>query len=186
MPGPAATQPLGIAILGCGRISAHHARAIGRLPQHGRVVVVADQDAARAAALAAAHGVAATARDLDEVLARRAVDAVLVCTPNALHADQSIRILESGRDVLVEKPFAENAADAERMAECTARTGRVQSAAKASSNSGNPPRRPASRPGTNLECVSRGAARRCSPAITYEGSSLWNAGISCRSAAPRR
>lgn len=125
MSGTPSRQSLGIAILGCGRIAGRHAEAIGRVPDLGRVVVVADPDPARAAALAQAHGVGATARGLDEVLARRDVDAVLVCTPNALHAEQSIRILESGRHVLVEKPFAENAADAERMAECAARTGRV-------------------------------------------------------------
>lgn len=125
MSNPTPAKPIGIAILGCGRISGHHARAISRLPGHGRLVAVADQDPARAASLAEAYGGVAVARDLDEVLARRDVDAVLVCTPNALHAEQSIRILESGRNVLVEKPFAENAADAERMAECAARTGRV-------------------------------------------------------------
>jgi predicted dehydrogenase len=125
MPGPVAHPPVGIAILGCGRISGHHARAISRLPAHGRLVAVADHDTARAAALADAYDGVAVARDLDGLLARRDVDAVLVCTPNALHAGQTIRILESGRDVLVEKPFAENAADAERMADCAARTGRV-------------------------------------------------------------
>ena len=121
----AAPRPLGIAILGCGRIAGHHAKAIGALPALGRVVVAADPDPARAAALAQAHAIAATARHLDELLARRDVDAVLVCTPNALHAEQSIRILEAGRDVLVEKPFAENAQDAARMAAAAAATGRV-------------------------------------------------------------
>jgi predicted dehydrogenase len=121
----ATSPPLGIAILGCGRIAGHHAKAIGALPALGRIVAFADPDPARARALAETHGVASVDLDLDAVLARRDVDAVLVCTPNALHAEQSIRILESGRHVLVEKPFAENAADAARMAECAARTGRV-------------------------------------------------------------
>ena len=125
MTGPSSAHSLGIAILGCGRIAGHHARAIAALPELGRVLVAADADPARAAALAQAQGIPETARDLDAILARRDVDAVLVCTPNALHAAQSIRILESGRHVLVEKPFAETAADAERMAETAARTGRV-------------------------------------------------------------
>jgi predicted dehydrogenase len=43
------------------------------------------------------------------------VDALVICTPNYLHAPQSIAALEAGVHVLVEKPMAMNAGEAEAM-----------------------------------------------------------------------
>jgi predicted dehydrogenase len=119
------TAPLRIGIVGCGRISSWHAGAIAQLPQRGRVVALADPDVGRAREVAAKFGVEAVYDGLASMLADPAVDAVVICTPNGLHADQSIAALESGRHVLVEKPMAENSADAERMAAAAVRTGHV-------------------------------------------------------------
>ena len=40
------------------------------------------------------------------------VDAVLICTPNGLHAAQAQAALRAGKDVLVQKPLALSCADA--------------------------------------------------------------------------
>jgi predicted dehydrogenase len=120
-----ASAPLGIALVGCGRISHSHAGAIATLPALGRLVAVVDSDPARAREFAARHGNPAQCADLSAALSRPDVDAVVLCTPNALHAGQAIAALEAGRHVLVEKPMAESTADAERMADCARRTQRV-------------------------------------------------------------
>lgn len=117
--------PLGVALIGCGRIAHSHARAIAALPEQARIVTVADADPARAAAFAAAWSDSAVSADLATALARPDVDAVLLCTPNALHAAQSIQALDAGKHVLVEKPMAESVADAELMADAARRSGRV-------------------------------------------------------------
>jgi len=51
--------------------------------------------------------------DLSESLARPDVDAVILCTPTQMHAQQAIACLSSGKHVQVEIPLADSLADAE-------------------------------------------------------------------------
>lgn len=53
--------------------------------------------------------------DWKELLASDSVDAVVICTPNNMHCEQSIEALERGIHVLVEKPMALSSSDAARM-----------------------------------------------------------------------
>jgi predicted dehydrogenase len=62
---------------------------------------------------------------LEDLLAAGGFDALVVSTPNALHAEQTIAALEAGYHVLVEKPMAMNAAEAERMHITAQKTGRL-------------------------------------------------------------
>ena len=57
---------------------------------------------------------------IDEMLADDRVDLVDVCLPSYLHADAAVRVLSTGRSVLVEKPVALSVPDATRIV----RTGR--------------------------------------------------------------
>jgi predicted dehydrogenase len=50
----------------------------------------------------------------EDVLARRDIDAVLIATPNSMHADQVARAAAAGKHVFVEKPLALSLADAEK------------------------------------------------------------------------
>ncbi|MFE6736506.1 Gfo/Idh/MocA family protein [Microbacterium sp. NPDC057650] len=59
---------------------------------------------------------------LDELLAS-GVDAVMVLTPDDLHASITIRVLEAGIPVFCEKPLAIDLADADAMLETARRTG---------------------------------------------------------------
>ena len=61
------------------------------------------------AALAERHGIPRTTTDWRELAADPEVDAVIIGTPNALHAPQAIACLEAGKHVLVEKPMAAHA-----------------------------------------------------------------------------
>lgn len=120
-----APAPVGIAVLGCGRISTAHIDAIEAQPQHARLVAVIDQDLGRAQQLAARHGMPRAFDSLSAALALADVDAVLICTPNELHTAHALESLAAKRHVLVEKPMAENAADARRMADAAVAAGRI-------------------------------------------------------------
>jgi predicted dehydrogenase len=51
-------------------------------------------------------------------------DAVSVCTPNGLHAENTIAALEAGKHVIVEKPMAMNAKEAQKMLDAAKRAGK--------------------------------------------------------------
>ena len=90
---------------------------------NSRLVAVVARDAEKAAAFAAKHGAEWSSTDYDEMLARRDVDAVLITTPNALHADQVVAAAQAGKHVLSDKPLALSARDAQRAFDACAAAG---------------------------------------------------------------
>src|SRR5436309_14585340 len=60
----------------------------------------------RSARFAQQHGSARSYRDLEEMLGDRDIDAVWICSPNHLHAEQVARCAAAGKHVLVEEPLA--------------------------------------------------------------------------------
>ena len=85
-----------------------------------------DPDRTRMEGAIAAFGIpeASVFTDLEECLARTGADLAIVCSATAAHADIVERIAAHGLHVLVEKPFAGNAADARRMIAAMERAGR--------------------------------------------------------------
>ena len=53
--------------------------------------------------------------DLDALLAREDVDAVIVCASDKAHCDIAVRAMRAGKDVLCEKPMATTVEEAEEM-----------------------------------------------------------------------
>jgi 2-hydroxy-4-carboxymuconate semialdehyde hemiacetal dehydrogenase len=64
-------------------------------------------------AIAAKYGIGHATTDLAESLARDDVDAVILCTPTQMHADQAIACMNAGKHVQVEIPLADSWADSE-------------------------------------------------------------------------
>ena len=97
------------------------------LPRVGGLELVAVQDVLpeRARAVADRYAARLSLERFDDLLAVGDVDAVLICTPNGLHAEQAQAALEAGKDVLVQKPLALSCADAVRTLEVAARTERI-------------------------------------------------------------
>lgn len=93
-----------VALFGCGWIQDFHARAVRACG--GEVVAVANHREESALAFADRHGIPRVTTDWRALARDPEIDAGVVATPNALHAPQSIALLEAGRHVLVEKPMA--------------------------------------------------------------------------------
>lgn len=76
------------------------------------VTAVAARDLDRARATAEEFSIATAYGSYDELIADPDIDAIYVATPASLHRRWTIAALEAGKHVLVEKPLASNAADA--------------------------------------------------------------------------
>jgi predicted dehydrogenase len=105
---------LRVALLGTGWIMDFHARAVLEHPG-AELVAAANWREPSLHRLAERYGIPRVTTDWRTLAADPEVDAVVIGTPNALHASQAIAFLEAGRHVLVEKPMAPTVAEAEAM-----------------------------------------------------------------------
>lgn len=108
---------LGIAIVGAGTIGAAHAQGY-RLQQtfHDSVAVslvkVVDEDGEAAKKLASRFSFAESGSQWEELLHDDRVDVVSLAVPNHLHHPIALPLMEAGKNVLCEKPLANDLADA--------------------------------------------------------------------------
>jgi UDP-N-acetyl-2-amino-2-deoxyglucuronate dehydrogenase len=114
-------ERLRFGILGCGVIGPHHARAIAGL-EGAELVAVADAGLQPAEELASVHGCGSYA-SLAEMLSEVDLDAVCICTPSGMHADDAIAALEAGKHVIIEKPVDVTLEAAEGLIEVHRATG---------------------------------------------------------------
>jgi 2-hydroxy-4-carboxymuconate semialdehyde hemiacetal dehydrogenase len=82
-----------------------------------------DLDATRAAA--EKYGVGHVTTELAEAIAQPGVDAVILCTPTQMHAEQALLCMRAGKHVMVEIPLADSWADSQAVAELQQETGLV-------------------------------------------------------------
>jgi predicted dehydrogenase len=105
---------LRIALVGAGWVMDFHARAALEHPG-AELVAAANWREPSLRRLAGRHGIPRVTIDWRDLAADPHLDAVVVATPNALHAPQAIAFLEAGKHVLVEKPMAPTVAEADAM-----------------------------------------------------------------------
>jgi UDP-N-acetyl-2-amino-2-deoxyglucuronate dehydrogenase len=104
---------LGVAIIGPGLVAHTHAQALAQISE-AQLVAVCGHNATKTRAFAAQYG----ARDftsLARTLEHSGIDAVILCTPHPLHAQQAVLAANAGKHVLLEKPMALTVADCDRM-----------------------------------------------------------------------
>jgi D-xylose 1-dehydrogenase (NADP+, D-xylono-1,5-lactone-forming) len=93
------------------------------------IVAVASRDQARADAYAREWGIERAHGSYDALLADPDVDAVYISLPNTMHAEWSIKAVEAGKHVLVEKPFSRHPEEVEEAFDAAERAGRLLSEA---------------------------------------------------------
>ena len=95
-----------VGILGCGVISRTYAGDIGRFFPQLRVIACADLEAAFAKKLAEEFGIP-KACSTEELLADPEIELIINLTPPQAHTELNRKILEAGKHLFCEKPFAQ-------------------------------------------------------------------------------
>lgn len=101
-------------IIGCGAIAQRRHLPEGRRARHANIVAVVDPNEKRVREIADQYDAEAFT-DHKKMLKGADVDAVVVCGPNSLHAQQAVDALRAGKHVLCEKPMATTKRDCKRM-----------------------------------------------------------------------
>ena len=107
---------LRVGVVGVGHIGSNHARLYAA-QSTAEFTAIYDTDQAKAEQLAAEHGVRASG-SLGEFLDE--IDAASIATPTNSHFEVTRQLIERGKHALVEKPIAENPAEATELARMAA------------------------------------------------------------------
>ena len=83
--------------------------------EYSTVTAIASRDRSRAAGAASALGIPKSYGSYEALLADREIDAVYIPTPNHLHVPLSLAAIDAGKHVLVEKPIALDAGEAQQL-----------------------------------------------------------------------
>jgi len=103
---------IGVGIVGYGAMGKAHsygytvAPVMRRLRHRPTVRVISGRDREKVAAAAAAYGIESSVTDWHELVSRRDVDIVDICTPPGTHADIAVAAAAAGKAVICEKPLA--------------------------------------------------------------------------------
>jgi predicted dehydrogenase len=114
--------PIGVALVGLGYWGPHFAR-IANDQSDAELVWCCDRDEKALDLPRRRFPHVRLTTDFQDVLEDESVQAIVIATPTATHADLAVAALEAGKHVLVEKPLAASVSEIDRIA--TARNGRV-------------------------------------------------------------
>jgi len=113
-----------VALAGAGAFGIKHLDGIRNI-DGVQVTSIVSRKIEQAREVADKYGAGHATTDLAETLARDDVDAVILCTPTQMHAEQAIACMRAGKHVQVEIPLADSLADAEAVDKVQKETGLV-------------------------------------------------------------
>jgi 2-hydroxy-4-carboxymuconate semialdehyde hemiacetal dehydrogenase len=118
------SKTIKVALAGAGAFGIKHLDAI-KLIEGVEVVSLVSRELEKTRETANKYGIAHVSTDLADSLAMKDVDAVILCTPTQMHAEQAIACMNAGKHVQVEIPLADSLAGAESVLALQQKTGLV-------------------------------------------------------------
>jgi 2-hydroxy-4-carboxymuconate semialdehyde hemiacetal dehydrogenase len=100
------SKTIKVALAGAGAFGIKHLDGIKNI-DGVEVVSLISRDLEKTKETAAQYGIGHVTTDLNESLALKEVDAVILCTPTQMHAEQTLACLKAGKHVQVEIPLAD-------------------------------------------------------------------------------
>ncbi len=113
-----------VALAGAGAFGIKHLDGIKNI-DGVEVISLVGRELGKTQEIADKYGVKHVTTDLADSLAIQEVDAVILCTPTQMHADQAIQCLEAGKHVQVEIPLADSLKGAQDVVALQKQTGLV-------------------------------------------------------------
>jgi len=118
------TKNIKVALAGAGAFGIKHLDGIQNI-DGVQVVSLVSRELDKTRAVAAKYGIGHVTTHLADSLALKEVDAVILCTPTQMHAEQSLACLRAGKHVQVEIPLADSLKDAQAVLDLARQTGLV-------------------------------------------------------------
>ena len=118
------SKTIKVALAGAGAFGIKHLDGI-KLIDGVEVVSIVSRDIEQTKKVAEKYGIGHATTDLAESLALKEVDAVILCTPTQMHAEQAIACMQAGKHVQVEIPMADSLKDAQAVVAKQKETGLV-------------------------------------------------------------
>ena len=118
------SKSIKVALVGAGAFGIKHLDGIKNI-DGVEVVSVVGRELDKTKEVAAQYGIPHVATDLADSLALKELDAVILCTPTQMHAEQTMACLNAGKHVQVEIPLCDVLKDGERVAALQKKMGLV-------------------------------------------------------------
>ncbi len=116
-------RQLGVAVVGVGEMGKRHAENIRRLVPEARLLAVADAAVDRARQVANELEVQHAFGSLEDILALKEVECIVIATPDKFHAGAIRTAAGAGKHILCEKPLALNLGDAQSALQAVEKAG---------------------------------------------------------------
>ncbi|MBA4212277.1 MAG: oxidoreductase [Polaromonas sp.] len=118
------SKTIKVALAGAGAFGIKHLDGIKNI-DGVEVVSLISRDLEKTKEVAAKYGIGHVTTDLADSLALKDLDAVILCTPTQMHAEQTLACLKAGKHVQVEIPLADSLAGAQAVVDLQKKTGLV-------------------------------------------------------------
>ncbi|HYO31879.1 MAG TPA: Gfo/Idh/MocA family oxidoreductase, partial [Nocardioidaceae bacterium] len=101
-----ASRPVGVALIGSGRMGAYHGATLAQRLPGARLAAVADPAPGAAEKLATELGAGSAYTDAAQAFTDPEIRAVVIAAPARFHTDLVVAAAEAGKGVFCEKPLA--------------------------------------------------------------------------------
>jgi 2-hydroxy-4-carboxymuconate semialdehyde hemiacetal dehydrogenase len=118
------SKTIKVALAGAGAFGVKHLDGIKNI-DGVEVISVIGRELDKTQEVADKYGIAHVTTELSESLALKELDAVILCTPTQMHAEQTLACLKAGKHVQVEIPLADSLAGAKAVVDMQKQTGLV-------------------------------------------------------------
>ena len=107
-------KKVGVGLVGSQFISSIHAESLKTVSE-AEIIAVMSPTKGNAKKFAAKHGIPHHFTNLDEMLAMKEIDMIVIGAPNSLHCEIALKAAKAGKHLVVEKPLCMNLAEADLM-----------------------------------------------------------------------